>query len=167
MRRYFFDTEFIENGLTIDLISIGIYCEDGREYYAVSNEFDGTKASDWVKERVFPHIPFPRTNENPWRNRKQIAQEIIEFVGSEKPCFWAYYGAYDWVALCQLYGKMIQLPQTWPHYTRDIKQYSDMLGNPRLPNKPEKEHHALDDAKWTFKCWKFLRDAEGIHLFNA
>lgn len=28
--RFWFDTEFIENGHTIDLISIGIVAEDGR-----------------------------------------------------------------------------------------------------------------------------------------
>lgn len=38
--KYFFDTEFIEDGRTIDLVSIGIVCEDGREYYAVSAEAD-------------------------------------------------------------------------------------------------------------------------------
>jgi hypothetical protein len=29
--RYWLDTEFIEDGKTIDLISIGIVAEDGRE----------------------------------------------------------------------------------------------------------------------------------------
>ncbi len=50
--KYFIDTEFIEDGITIDLISIGIVCEDGREYYAQSVEFDHRKASEWVKENV-------------------------------------------------------------------------------------------------------------------
>ena len=31
--RYFLDTEFIEDGKTIDLLSIGIVAEDGRELY--------------------------------------------------------------------------------------------------------------------------------------
>ena len=34
--KYFYDTEFIEDGSTIELISIGVVAEDGREYYAVS-----------------------------------------------------------------------------------------------------------------------------------
>lgn len=47
--KFFIDTEFIEDFTKplfgkprhyIDLISIGIVTEDGREYYAVSNEFD-------------------------------------------------------------------------------------------------------------------------------
>ena len=47
--KYFLDTEFLEGTQktwfgyskpTIDLISIGIVAEDGREYYAISNEFN-------------------------------------------------------------------------------------------------------------------------------
>ena len=36
--KYFYDTEFLEDGHTFDLISIGIVAEDGREYYARSEE---------------------------------------------------------------------------------------------------------------------------------
>lgn len=46
--RYFYDTEFIEDGHTIELISIGVVAEDGREYYAVSTEFDPERAGSWV-----------------------------------------------------------------------------------------------------------------------
>ena len=47
--KYFLDTEFLEGTQkklfgetkpTIDLISIGIVCEDGREYYAISKDFN-------------------------------------------------------------------------------------------------------------------------------
>ena len=49
--KYFLDTEFIEDGKTIDLISIGIVAEDGREYYAINSECDFPKANDWIKEK--------------------------------------------------------------------------------------------------------------------
>lgn len=44
--RYFYDTEFIDDGRTIELISIGMVSEDGREYYAVSTAFDPQQAGD-------------------------------------------------------------------------------------------------------------------------
>ena len=44
--RYFYDTEFIENGRTIELISIGVVAEDGREFYAISTEFDASARSE-------------------------------------------------------------------------------------------------------------------------
>ena len=46
--RYFYDTEFIEDGQTIELVSIGIVGENGSEYYAVSMDFDSAKANFWV-----------------------------------------------------------------------------------------------------------------------
>jgi len=54
--KFWLDTEFIEDGKTIDLLSIGIVREDGQEYYAVSLDADWSKAGDWVKENVLPHL---------------------------------------------------------------------------------------------------------------
>jgi hypothetical protein len=42
--RYFYDTEFIDDGYNIELISIGVVAEDGREYYAISTEFNPERA---------------------------------------------------------------------------------------------------------------------------
>src|SRR5258708_36862830 len=53
---YWYDSEFIEDGKTIDLVSIGIVAEDGRELYLQSVEFDHRKASEWVKENVLVHL---------------------------------------------------------------------------------------------------------------
>jgi hypothetical protein len=161
--RYFFDTEFIEDGKTIDLISIGILCEDGREYYAISTEFDADKASDWVRENVLGQLPSRTDDSAPWRSRAEIKREIIAFVGQDKPVFWGYYADYDWVALCQLMGTMMDLPRNWPMYCRDIKQWCDEIGNPRLPEQGKGEHNALADARWNRQAWQFLLDYEDEH----
>lgn len=67
--KYFLDTEFIEGFKkpiswlptigkfnkpyhSIQLISIGIKAEDGREYYAISNEFNPKDANEWVTKNV-------------------------------------------------------------------------------------------------------------------
>lgn len=149
-QRYWFDTEFIEDGKTIDLISIGIVSEDGREYYAECAECDLNRASDWVKENVLPHLT---ANIKP---REQIAREIVEFIGTEKPEIWAYYAAYDWVALCQLFGTMMDLPKGWPMYCRDLKQWAMDIP---LPEQGKGEHHALADARWTRDAWYFTQAA--------
>lgn len=139
--KIFFDTEFIEDGRTIDLVSIGLVREDGKELYMVSSEFDESKADAWVRENVLYHLePGDR------RLRRQIASAIHAFVG-EQPEFWAYYADYDWVALCQLYGRMIDLPKGWPMYCRDVKQWADQTRIP-LPKQTGIEHHALYDARW-------------------
>lgn len=150
--RIFFDTEFIEDGHTIDLISIGMVREDGRAYYAEPFETDHSRANDWVKANVLPHLA-PNTLRKP---REVIAAEIVHFVGTE-PSFWAYYADYDWVALCQLYGTMMDLPLTWPKFCLDVKQLAVMKGNPRLPKQQGPEHNALVDARWTLTAWESLQ----------
>ena len=148
--KFWFDTEFIEDGKTIDLLSIGVIAEDGRTFYAEPVEADQDKASDWVKANVLPHLKGPRMP------RELIARSLIDFMG-EKPEIWAYYADYDWVALCQLFGTMMDLPKGWPMYCRDVKQLCDSNGNPKLPEQTSTEHHALTDAEWTREAWAFLQ----------
>ena len=149
--RFWFDTEFIEDGRTIDLISIGVFSEDRRKFYAESAECDLSRADRWVHDNVFPHLHGEKTP------RAQIASDLIKFMGQE-PEIWAYYADYDWVALCQLYGRMIDLPKEWPMFCRDVKQLCDSLGNPELPKQEIGEHNALADACWTAQAWQFLQD---------
>lgn len=150
--KIWFDTEFIEDGKTIDLISIGAIREDGEQYYAEVIECDHSRASPWVRENVLAHLRGGIDR----LVRADIALDLIKFAG-EKPEFWAYYADYDWVALCQLYGTMMDLPNGWPMYCRDVKQWCDALGNPKLPEQKSIEHHALFDAVWTKDAWQFLR----------
>ena len=121
--RFYYDCEFVEDGSTIDLISIGIVAEDGRELYMQSCEFDADKASSWVQDHVFtslvvcPHLSGnvrglyahagQCTFENPskgiigvyadcpWRTREQIKREILHFMNPEQ------------------YGK----PELWGYYS--------------------------------------------------
>lgn len=158
MKRFWFDTEFIEDGKTIDLISIGVVSDDGRTYYAENSECDLSRGSDWVQQNVIIHL----TGEI--KTRKAIASDLVVFMG-EKPEIWAYYADYDWVALCQLFGTMIDLPKGWPMYCRDVKQLCDGIGNPKLPEQGSSEHHALADARWTKQAWEFLIAHDGERNF--
>jgi hypothetical protein len=149
--RIFFDTEFIEDGVTIDPISIGLVREDGKTYYAEVAETDLGRANDWVKENVIPNL----RGGNALKPKHVIRDEIIQFVTGE-PEFWAYYCSYDWVMLCQIFGAMIDLPKGWPMFCRDIKQLACDKGDPPLPPQITTEHHALNDALWTKDAYEFL-----------
>ncbi|RUM45831.1 MAG: 3'-5' exoribonuclease [Desulfocapsa sp.] len=158
--RLWFDTEFIEDGKTIDLISIGVVREDGQMLYATNIECNKESACDWVKENVLPHVDVvPSFNGNTTvklnATSKEIASSMVEFCG-EKPEIWAYYADYDWVVLCQLFGTMMDLPDGWPMYCRDVKQLCDYFGNPKLPKQEKHQHNALADAVWTRNAWHFL-----------
>jgi hypothetical protein len=148
--KIWFDTEFIEDGKTIDLMSIGMVRDDGATYYAEIEECDLSRASEWVHKNVIPHL----TGEK--KPRKQIAEEIISFAG-DSPEFWAYYASYDWVALCQLFGTMMDLPKTWPMFVRDLQQVRADRGIVHLPEQVGTEHNALADALWTKDAWDFIQ----------
>lgn len=231
--KYFFDTEFIEGFKkpikwlptignfnkpyhSIQLISIGIVCEDGRKYYAISREFNPDDANDWVKENVLSKLRdryFDGHNASTarlWKTKKEIACDILRFVfdhngirlkswdgfledfyremlkftpescAEQRPEFYAYYADYDWVVFCSIFGTMMDLPKGFPRYCKDLKQMIDVraekidVGNaingvetfeqkldflkkhPDYP-KQQNEHNALDDAKWNFKLYEFLK----------
>ncbi|MFH6944617.1 hypothetical protein [Flavobacterium sp. FlaQc-50] len=127
------------------------------------------------------------------KTNKEIAEEILKFCSDEvfvtqidgnlvagidsvrgNPEFYAYYADYDWVAFCWIFGKMMDLPDGFPMYCRDLKQMLDEIQEKRfglsifqgnlandikkLPNYPnqENEHNALDDARWNKKLFEFL-----------
>ncbi|GAA1076847.1 polyadenylate-specific 3'-exoribonuclease AS [Tsukamurella spumae] len=145
--RYFYDLEFIEDGKAIDLVSIGIVGEDGREFYAVSTEFDPERAGPWVRANVLPKLPPPASKS--WQSRAAIRDGVLEFLtaGPGDIELWAWVAAYDHVALCQLWGPMTALPRSMPRFTRELKQLWDERGRPYLPAAPSDAHDALADAR--------------------
>lgn len=270
--KYFLDTEFLEGSQktffgetkpTIDLISIGIVDENGREYYAISKDFNlkeawnrydlkhdiysgGLRKVYWIRENVLKQIwedlcfeDFKQSSQNVLninepnarelfidycvdcsyqfeydvlkglikkhgKSNRQIAFEVLNFVhgynnignwlgtldeyySAQKKSepkelveFYAYYGSYDWVAFCWLFGKMIDLPKGFPMYCNDLKQIMDEKANTlnegwdvpisevkledkikhlkSFANYPKQsnEHNALADAKWNKKLYDFL-----------
>ncbi|MGH2812468.1 MAG: 3'-5' exoribonuclease domain-containing protein [Actinomycetota bacterium] len=156
--RYFFDTEFIEGKARVDLVSIGVVSEDGRELYAISTEFDRSAAGAWVTENVLSKLE--AVDSGLWLSRDAICRELVSFVGSDVPEFWAYYGAYDWVAVAQLFGTWGDMPTEWPYF-RDLKQWAVFLGDPVLPPQEGEPHHALNDARHNRVLYEFLAAYEG------
>lgn len=165
---------------SIELISIGIVSDDGRELYVG----DLSRANDWVRANVLPKLPPRRTPTSSdlsrllgdswkpgampfWLPRAYLKQVLLAFLkpSKEDPVeLWGYYSAYDHVVLCWLFGRMIDLPEGMPMYTRDMKQLCDMVGNPQLPDKHEHDHTAIGDARWTMKAYRFLRSYASDHI---
>lgn len=89
--RYWLDTEFIENGHTIDLISIGLVSEDDRELYLLNVDCDWTKASPWVRDNVLNVLPAKpsefeysdKHKEQGWVRHSNIGDLVHHFVGGE------------------------------------------------------------------------------------
>jgi hypothetical protein len=247
--KYYIDTEYLQGpqkkkmfginyGQTkpfIDLISIGIISEDGREYYAISKDFNLEEAWNrwqynennvsgknqqgkeyWIRENVLRPIFFvelfikekdlnkeiclEKQNKKvieskmtySWlknlldkygKPNKQIAKEIKEFIGTKEtignweqvkdrmnPQFYAYYGAFDYVAFSQIFGGFEGYPESFPQYFIDLKQELDRIETVQkekqiffLPlkeyekyPKQTNEHNALADARWNKQLHEFI-----------
>jgi len=179
--RYFLDTEFHEDGPTkpIEIISLGLVAEDGRELYLENLDYDKTHANNWLKENVLPHLN-PTFALGLGRFAPIITKFIqgvnFEVVGEPfdqrrhaPPEFWGYYADYDWVVFCQLFGRMIDLPKGFPMYCRDLKQWADQLGvrNDDYPKQADTEHNALNDARWNKQLYDFLVQTDSARLAAA
>lgn len=153
--RYFFDTEFWDRGNQIDLISIGLIGEDGETYYAENLDFDWDDVPEdhWLQANVRPFLE----DGTVLKSLDAMADDLKEFCG-DNPTFWAYYGAYDWVALCSIYGSMLGVPVNWPHRVRDIAQLAEHSNvNPfRVIPQFDQKHHALNDAIWNKTCFDWI-----------
>lgn len=178
--RFWYDTEFLEDGKTIELISIGIVCENEATYYAVNSDMpvDRIVEDKWMKANVWPHLPIRMNGDHPTifldmtspqlKPKWVIANEVREFLTGIRnndgyPVeLWADYSAYDHVVLAQLWGKMIGLPKGIPMWTHDLRQLWELAGRPEFPefvlsDEPAPQHHALADARELQARWRWLQ----------
>ena len=142
----------------------------------------------WIQSNVRPHLVNPYTVENLpdlasgglhylRGTPADIAQKFHEFaIGGppdtnvptiegvvadltySQPEFWGYMCDYDWVVLCGLYGRMVDLPPEFPKFCLDLKQEMHRMNVSRhdLPAQPDDAHHALADARWIRDAYNFM-----------
>jgi hypothetical protein len=174
MTEIHYDTEFLEDGATIALISIGMVREDGAELYLINERAPLARliTHSWLMEHVVPSLPIARDQSGnlSWNmlhpdagaitHPNAIAHKVAEFItGVQQPQLWADYCAYDHVALCQIWGPMVKLPEGVPMWTHDLRQEVERLGSPQVPELPGKtEHNALWDAREVKYRREWLRD---------
>jgi hypothetical protein len=128
------------------------------EEIAAGPLYDRIRAHPWLMKHVVPHLPLklgrnggeqiriPDVSDptpgwyeidmgtNVVAPRRMIANAVRDFVLEHAlPQLWAWYGAYDHVVVCQLFGRMLDLPKGFPMWTNDLKQEVERLGNPTLP----------------------------------
>lgn len=173
---YDYDCEFARTAPAIDLVSIAFVSDSGREYYAISQDCDLGEllANEWLLTNVVPTLPLTRgtgpdgdflawdpdlPDFDKVKSREQIAREVEDFILDTEHRdrtgmlpyveLWADFGAYDHVALCQLFGTMMDLPEGFPMWTHDVQQEIERLGlaDGNLPKQASGQHNALADAR--------------------
>ena len=175
------DWEFIEDGHTIDPISVGMVAEDGRELYYVFAEIDEAQlkkricANKWLVENVIAHLPLREKpskllvdrsdltfnldwGSNTIMPRRMIRNAVREFLAATPDLeLWADYAAYDHVALAQLFGTMMDLPPGVPMWTHDLQQQTQNV-TVDLPEEGT-PHNALDDARQVMRTLRWLEES--------
>lgn len=171
--RYFLDTEFIEDGKTIELVSLGLVAEDNRELYFQILGASFSQANEWVWRNVFAnldHFSYRHAGRScsaetslgsrvatkcrglscPWVSKSEAAPLIRSFCDIDKygvPEFWGMFAAYDWVAFCQLFGTMSELPTGFPMFCRELMQVCEPEHTEFAREATSAKHHALLDAR--------------------
>jgi 3' exoribonuclease, RNase T-like len=154
--RYFFDTEFHEDKHGIELISIGMISEDGREYYAVNKEYDQNRANPWLKKHVVAQIEPSNYSGSIYKSLSVIKTDIEKFC-NDMDEVWGWCSAHDWFLLNRLMGGMLHKPVHWPWCCFDLEQARAMKGLqpsvfPPYHSRPD-VHNALADARWTREAY--------------
>lgn len=176
MTKIYMDWEFLEDGQTIEPISVGLVSEGGHHFYGVNWDapLERVASDPWLMANVVPSLPLregPTAVGLEWDplhpdikflvSRKNLAEGVRRFITQfAAPQLWGWYSAYDHVCLAQLWGRMIDLPEGIPMYTADLKQEAVRLGNPVLPEQLGGEHNALDDARWNRRAHEYLQGLE-------
>ncbi len=180
--KYFIDTEF-EPTPPATPLSLAIVREDG-EYDYWETEYatleEDRFSTIFVRDNVLPHLysrrigvgKFTRFTDEYFTDvrlddicvdENKIRRELVSFVGDdEKPEFYAWYGAQDWIFIIQLFGgQFSNMPKNWPGYYNELKvvcNNSVFTKEEILENvpKPKDSHFALADALWNKRLYEFL-----------
>jgi hypothetical protein len=112
-----------------------------------------------VRRNVLPQLPPPA--DRAWRTRARLRDDLLAYLSGpgEEIELWAWFAAYDHVALAQLWGPMTALPRAIPRFTRELRQRWDDAGRPPLPPKPTGAHDALVDARYNLARWEAIEKA--------
>lgn len=163
---YFINTEYIDLEQQMDLVSLALVAADGREFYAISTEFNPEHANTYVRTVVLPLLE-PR-HHPAWMSRNQMRSALLAFIGKDIPTFWSWGAApWDWMGMAQLFPLADRVPDGWSYTCFDVSLLAESLGlslnpvDPSLPQLPTDVHHALADARWIHDVHTALRPRLG------
>ena len=156
VRHYFLDTEFLDTGRRLELISIGVVTLEGDSFYAENSEFDwdDPEVTDWLRRNVQPHLRGGAYRMEPG----EIAWGLRRWVEG-RPWFWSWFAAHDWVLVCNLFGGLMSLPSSWPSNCLDLEQFRATFNLTMIDRLAESEaHDALADARWHRAIFQAFRE---------
>jgi len=126
----FLDCEFTELTRHALLISIALYGDDERYFYAEFNDFDEGRLSEWIVQNVMNKLEFKAHHEF-----SEIQGDVVRMKGSSTAIvealkawmaqfeaieIWGDVPHYDWLLFCDLFGGALEIPGNVHFICRDI-----------------------------------------------
>jgi hypothetical protein len=172
----FIDTEFTclpGDQSSSEIISIGVYCENGEQFYECLSDFNQNNLSPFVEVHVIPLLPNTRLR----KPKDVIGSELSTFLaGKDVSAVWAVFptmaqmkslfeGEDDIESLYEKYADwdfqlLVDLinpvPNGFPSYCHDLTPLYQSLDAENVP-KNESTHDALEDAIWNYKVWALAK----------
>jgi len=166
----FFDTEYTNNGMIYELISMGFVTENDEKYYCELEVRDKSKISDWIKKNVISQL-----KNNP-ENVQSAKTKLIKWfnkISKNKKIRLISWGQFDLILLYSLWvtkkGKLNCWRYTIPkkiYHANHIEMSTLFTVNNIKSNinrikfsgisKKIKRHNSLSDALILKSCYKKL-----------
>lgn len=178
--KYFLDTEFLEGTQkkrflsipfgttkpTIDLISIGIVAEDGREYYAISKEFNLEEA--WSRFDLKPDINNSGMKKVYWIRENVLYPIFAELFQQQNPEVWAeefgnienFKGHFERIGKGKKYFKelLFKYGKTNKQIAEEIKLFTNCATLDQLEYKGIFEEQHKFQFRFSDTTWKVSTD---------
>ncbi len=171
----FFDTEFTNLTQDAQFITLAMVSECGKSFYAIFDDWNPEKCSDFVKKEVLTQLDFPHTlqpNITTLKgNQKEVATAVKNWLNQfESIQMWADVPHYDWVLFCELFGGALHIPKQIHYMCMDLstllfakgydinKNRTELLYQDNIPEHYSL-HNALSDAQVGMLLLKKLLNA--------
>ncbi len=177
MLRFFLDIEFDDenDNMRMDLISLGIVTEDGgRELYTECSEYDETRAHQWLRDNVLPHLGHKQQRLPVTAIRSELKKYFKSAVEAApgrvtKVQIWTKNGSNDNTILGLIFGGLskyyafmneLGVERTYFNDTDMLRRDLGDQQRTKIERDPKHTpHHALGDARHERLEYKALQTA--------
>lgn len=157
---FYLDQEFIERPGFLELISIGIACENGNTYYAISKEFNFHDCSEWVQENVLEALvedAIKRYYKTPEEMEQlQLRMKNLRLIGRVK-LIQEEQGKTKAIIAAEIVGFVAKQKGYKPVLDYNTKQYhfAHSVSNEEIVGADIKFYGYYADYDWVLFCWLY------------
>lgn len=137
-------TWFFRKNYVIDLISIGVVAENGKEFFAANDDFHSRYITKSMESEILGNLP--TRDGHSWISLDKIASSLVEFMmyhSAHQDVQLVFEHPLDYAAFCSLMGTTqnpkwpIWLPKYYMDLRQSIREYLADTPDERFDNDPD------------------------------